>query len=67
MASYQYVYVMKGLNKTYPGGRQVLKDIWNTDRDLRLPVEAVVRRVFCSRRGGANRPPRAVRATASRA
>ena len=25
--------------------RQVLKDIWNTDRDLRLPVEAVVRRV----------------------
>ncbi len=27
MASYQYVYVMKGLNKTYPGGRQVLKDI----------------------------------------
>ncbi len=28
MASYQYVYVMKGLNKTYPGGRQVLKDIW---------------------------------------
>ena len=28
MASYQYVYVMKGLNKTYPGGKQVLKDIW---------------------------------------
>jgi sulfate-transporting ATPase len=28
MAAYQYVYVMKGLNKTYPGGRQVLKDIW---------------------------------------
>ncbi|MBC6438914.1 MAG: energy-dependent translational throttle protein EttA [Rhodospirillales bacterium] len=28
MASYQYVYVMKGLNKTYPGGREVLKDIW---------------------------------------
>ncbi|MBW7835963.1 MAG: energy-dependent translational throttle protein EttA [Sphingomonadales bacterium] len=27
MASYQYVYVMKGLNKTYPGGKQVLKDI----------------------------------------
>lgn len=27
MASYQYVYVMKGLSKTYPGGRQVLKDI----------------------------------------
>jgi ATPase subunit of ABC transporter with duplicated ATPase domains len=24
----QYVYVMKGLSKTYPGGRQVLKDIW---------------------------------------
>jgi len=28
MASYQYVYVMKGLGKTYPGGREVLKDIW---------------------------------------
>jgi len=28
MASYQYVYVMKGLSKAYPGGRQVLKDIW---------------------------------------
>ena len=28
MASYQYIYVMKGLNKTFPGGRQVLKDIW---------------------------------------
>jgi ATP-binding cassette ChvD family protein len=28
MASFQYIYVMKDLNKTYPGGRQVLKDIW---------------------------------------
>src|SRR6266481_2611671 len=28
MASYQYVYVMKGLSKAYPGGKQVLKDIW---------------------------------------
>src|SRR5215813_7706865 len=28
MASYQYVFVMKGLGKTYPGGREVLKDIW---------------------------------------
>ncbi len=28
MASYQYVYVMKQLGKTYPGGKQVLKDIW---------------------------------------
>lgn len=26
--SVQYVYVMKGLSKTYPGGKQVLKDIW---------------------------------------
>ncbi len=26
--SYQYVYVMKALNKTWPGGKQVLKDIW---------------------------------------
>jgi ATP-binding cassette ChvD family protein len=25
---HQYVFVMKGLSKTYPGGRQVLKDIW---------------------------------------
>jgi sulfate-transporting ATPase len=28
MPAYQYIYVMKGLNKTYPGGREVLKDIW---------------------------------------
>jgi ATP-binding cassette ChvD family protein len=28
MAAYQYIYVMKGLGKTYPGGREVLKDIW---------------------------------------
>ena len=28
MSSYQYTYVMKGLNKTFPGGKQVLKDIW---------------------------------------
>jgi energy-dependent translational throttle protein EttA len=28
MAAYQYVYVMKGLSKAYPGGRQVLNDIW---------------------------------------
>ncbi len=28
MASYQYIYVMKGLSKTYPGGRQVLNDIY---------------------------------------
>lgn len=28
MASYQYVYVMKGLSKAYPGGKQVLKDVW---------------------------------------
>ncbi len=28
MASYQYVYVMKQLGKVYPGGKQVLKDIW---------------------------------------
>ena len=24
----KYIYVMKGLSKAYPGGRQVLKDIW---------------------------------------
>src|SRR5947207_15814803 len=28
MAAYQYSYVMKGLGKTYPGGREVLNDIW---------------------------------------
>ncbi|HET7334377.1 MAG TPA: energy-dependent translational throttle protein EttA [Rhizomicrobium sp.] len=28
MAGPQFVYVMKELSKTYPGGRQVLKDIW---------------------------------------
>ena len=27
MASYQYVYSMQSLSKTYPGGREVLKDI----------------------------------------
>ena len=27
MASYQYIYTMSGLTKTYPGGREVLKDI----------------------------------------
>lgn len=27
MPAYQYVYVMKDLTKTYPGGREVLKDI----------------------------------------
>jgi ATP-binding cassette ChvD family protein len=28
MAAYQYVYVMKGLSKVYPGGRKVLDNIW---------------------------------------
>src|SRR5580704_6632082 len=28
MTAYQYVYVMKGLGKSYPGGREVLRDIW---------------------------------------
>ncbi len=28
MPAYQYIYVMKGLSKTYPGGRETLKDIW---------------------------------------
>ncbi len=27
MAAYQYVYVMKGLSRTYPGGREVLKGV----------------------------------------
>ena len=28
MPAYQYIYVMKGLSRTFPGGREVLKDIW---------------------------------------
>jgi sulfate-transporting ATPase len=28
MPAYQYIYVMKGFGKTFPGGREVLKDIW---------------------------------------
>jgi ATP-binding cassette ChvD family protein len=28
MASYQYIYVMKGLTKIYPGGRKVLENVW---------------------------------------
>jgi ATP-binding cassette ChvD family protein len=28
MAGPQFVYYMKGLSKTYPGGKQVLKEIW---------------------------------------
>ena len=28
MAAYQYIYVMKGLTKIYPGSREVFRDIW---------------------------------------
>jgi energy-dependent translational throttle protein EttA len=28
MPAYQYIYVMKGLGKSYPGGREVVKDVW---------------------------------------
>lgn len=28
MAAYQYIYVMKGASKAYPGGKQVLKETW---------------------------------------
>jgi len=28
MAGPQFVFFMKGMSKTYPGGKQVLKDIW---------------------------------------
>src|ERR1700684_4154910 len=28
MAGPQFVFVMKGLSKTWPGGKQILKDIW---------------------------------------
>ena len=27
MAGYQYIYVMKGLSKTFTGGREILKNI----------------------------------------
>lgn len=28
MAAYQYIYVMKDLSKTFPGGKEVLKHVW---------------------------------------
>ena len=28
MAAYQYIYVMKGLSKAWPGGKKVLDDVW---------------------------------------
>ena len=28
MAAYQYIYVMKDLGKTFPGGKKVLENIW---------------------------------------
>ncbi len=28
MAAYQYVYVMKGMSKVYPGGRKVMDNVW---------------------------------------
>jgi ATP-binding cassette ChvD family protein len=28
LAAYQYIYVMKGLTKIFPGGKKVLEDIW---------------------------------------
>src|SRR5688572_21879347 len=28
MASYQYIYVMKDLSKTYPGGKKVFENVW---------------------------------------
>ena len=28
MAAYQYIYVMKGLSKVYPGGKKVLDNVW---------------------------------------
>ena len=30
MAAYQYIYVMKSLSKIFPGGREILKDIWRS-------------------------------------
>jgi ATPase subunit of ABC transporter with duplicated ATPase domains len=28
MAAYQYIYVMKGLSKTYPGGKKVIDNMY---------------------------------------
>ncbi|MDR2067557.1 MAG: energy-dependent translational throttle protein EttA [Holosporaceae bacterium] len=28
MVSYQYIYVLKGVSKIYPGGKQILKETW---------------------------------------
>lgn len=28
MVAYQYIYVMKSLSKIFPGGREILKDVW---------------------------------------
>ena len=28
MSSYKYIYVMKGVSKVYPGGKQILKETW---------------------------------------
>jgi sulfate-transporting ATPase len=28
VAAYQYIYVMKGLSKAYPGGKKIMEDIW---------------------------------------
>jgi ATP-binding cassette ChvD family protein len=28
MAAYQYIYVMKGLSKVYPGGKKTLENVW---------------------------------------
>ena len=28
MAAYQFIYVMKGLSRIYPGGREVLSNLW---------------------------------------
>ena len=28
MSTNQYIYVMKGLSKSYPGGKEVMKDVW---------------------------------------
>ena len=28
MANYEYIYVIKGLDKNIQGGRKILKDIW---------------------------------------
>ena len=43
MAAYQYIYVMKGLSKTFTGGREILKNIHLSF----LPGAKIPRKIKC--------------------